>query len=302
MANKAYKFRLYPTKEQEQLLIKTFGCVRFVYNKMLAERKDMYERLKHDKEGWKQPKFPTPAKYKEEFPWLKEVDSLALANAQLHLQQAFQNFFDGRANFPKFKKPQRQTVVYHQCRQRKYQAPRWLYPAAELKWVKMKQHRNIPSHHRIKSCTISRTKTGKYFVSILTEYEHQPVQKEVQAVVGLDFSMNGLFVDSEGKKANYPRFYHQALERLAKAQRILSRRQKGSKRWHKQRLKVAKLHEKIANQRKDFLHKASRQLANEFDCVFIEDLNMKGMSQALRFGKSVTDHAWGCSRLFFATS
>jgi transposase len=143
MANKAYKFRLYPTKEQEQLLIKTFGCVRFVYNKMLAERKDMYERLKHDKEGWKQPKFPTPAKYKEEFPWLKEVDSLALANAQLHLQQAFQNFFDGRANFPKFKKPQSQTVVYHQCRQRKYQTPRWLYPAAE---IKMGENETTPKH------------------------------------------------------------------------------------------------------------------------------------------------------------
>jgi putative transposase len=106
--------------------------------------------------------------------------------------------------------------------------------------------------------------------------------------------MNGLFVDSEeGKKANYPRFYHQALEKLAKEQRILSRRKKGSGRWHKQRLKVAKLHEKTANQRKDFLHKVSHKLANQYDCVVIEDLNMKGMSQALHFGKSVADNAWG---------
>jgi putative transposase len=223
--------------------------------------------LKHDKEGWKQSKFPTPAKCKEEFPWLKEVDSFALANAQLHLQQAFQNFFDGRANFPKFKSRKAKQSYTTNTVNENIKLKDGCIRLPKLKWVKMKQHRNIPSHHRIKSCSISRTKTGKYIVSILTEYEHQPVQKEVQAVVGLDFSMNGLFVDSEGKKANYPRFYHQALERLAKAQRILSRRQKGSKRWHKQRLKVAKLHEKIANQRKDFLHKASRQLADEFDCV-----------------------------------
>ncbi|PCK70732.1 hypothetical protein PL1_2709 [Paenibacillus larvae subsp. larvae B-3650] len=129
----------------------------------------------------------------------------------------------------------------------------------KLKLVKMKQHREIPSHHIIKSCTVSRTKTGKYYVSILTENEHQPIQKQIQAVVGLDFSMNGLFVDSEeGKTANYPRFYQQALEKLAKKQRILSRRKKGSNRWHKQGLEVAKLHERIANQRKDFLHKESQ--------------------------------------------
>jgi len=103
MANKAYKFRLYPTQEQEQLLAKTFGCVRFVYNKMLAERKETYEQFKGDKEALKKQKLPTPAKYKSEYPWLKEVDSLALANAQLNLQSAYQNFFSGRAEFPKFK-------------------------------------------------------------------------------------------------------------------------------------------------------------------------------------------------------
>ncbi|TMZ64295.1 transposase, partial [Klebsiella pneumoniae] len=103
MANKAYKFRLYPTKEQEQLLAKTFGCVRFVYNQMLAERIEIHEKFKDNKEALKKQKFPTPAKYKQEYPWLKEVDSLALANAQLNLQKAYQNFFSGRAEFPKFK-------------------------------------------------------------------------------------------------------------------------------------------------------------------------------------------------------
>ena len=122
--------------------------------------------------------------------------------------------------------------------------------------------------------------------------------KEIENVVGLDFAMHTLYVDSEGKRANYPRFYRQALEKLAQAQRVLSRRKKGSNRWHKQRLKVAKLHEKIANQRQDFLHQTSRQLANRYDAVVIEDLNMKGMSQALHFGKSVADNAWGMFTTF----
>ncbi|GGK29541.1 hypothetical protein GCM10010965_23000 [Caldalkalibacillus thermarum] len=124
-------------------------------------------------------------------------------------------------------------------------------------------------------------------------YEHQPVPKEIENVVGLDFSMNTLYVDSEGKSANYPQYYRQALEKLARAQRVLSRRRKGSNRWHKQRLTVAKLHEKIANQRQDFLHQAARQLANRYDAVVIEDLNMKGMAQALHFGQSVHDNGWG---------
>ncbi|MED0756862.1 RNA-guided endonuclease TnpB family protein [Aneurinibacillus thermoaerophilus] len=299
MANKAYKFRLYPTQEQEQLLAKTFGCVRFVYNKMLAERKETYEKFKDDKEALKKQKYPTPAKYKKEFAWLKEVDSLALANAQLNLQKAYQNFFSGHAEFPKFKsRKARQSYTTNVVNGNIMLLDGYI-KLPKLKLVKMKQHREIPSHHIIKSCTVSRTKTGKYYVSILTEYEHQPVQKEVQAVVGLDFSMNGLFVDSEeGKTANYPCFYRQALEKLAKEQRILSRRKKGSNRWHKQRLKVAKLHEKIANQRKDFLHKESHKLAKRYDCVVIEDLNMKGMSQALNFGKSVADNAWGMFTTF----
>ncbi|KIV58968.1 RNA-guided endonuclease TnpB family protein, partial [Aneurinibacillus migulanus] len=225
MANKAYKFRLYPTGEQEQLLAKTFGCVRFVYNKMLAERKETYEQFKGDKEALKKQKFPTPAKYKEEFAWLKEVDSLALANAQLNLQKAYKNFFSGRAEFPKFKnRKARQSYTTNVVNGNIMLLDGYI-KLPKLKFVKMKQHREIPSLHIIKSCTVSRTKTGKYYVSILTEYEQQPVQKEVQAVVGLDFSMNGLFVDSEeGETANYPRFYRQALEKLAKEQRILSRR------------------------------------------------------------------------------
>ena len=294
MAHKAYKFRIYPTEEQKNLLAKTFGCVRFIYNQMLAEQKETYERFKDNKALLKKQKFPTPAKYKGEFEWLKEVDSLALANAQLNLQEAYRNFFAKRAKYPRFKtRKSRQSYTTNQVNGNiKLLDDHLKLP--KLKPMKMKQHREIPSHHTIKSCTLSKTTTGKYYVSILTEYELQVKPKELKSIVGLDFSMSGLFVESEqGKIANYPRYYRQALDQLAKAQRILSRRQKGSNRWEQQRLKVARLHEKVANQRKDFLHKQSYALTQRYDGIVIEDLDMKGMSKSLHFGKSIMDTAWG---------
>ena len=294
MAHKAYKFRIYPSEEQETLLAKTFGCVRFVYNKMLAEQKETYERFKDNKALLKLQKFPTPAKYKGEFEWLKEVDSLALANAQLNLQEAYRNFFAGRAKYPRFKtRKSRQSYTTNMVNGNIKLMDSYL-KLPKLKPLKMKQHREIPSHHLVKSCTLFKTATGKYYVSILTVYEPKAKPKEIKRVVGLDFSMSGLFVESEkGEIANYPRFYRQALEKLVKAQRILSRRQKGSNRWEKQRLKVAKWHEKVANQRNDFLHKHSYALSQQYDGIVIEDLDMKGMSQTLKLGKSVMDIAWG---------
>ncbi|MBD7985500.1 transposase [Sporosarcina sp. Sa2YVA2] len=292
--NKAYRFRIYPTKDQEEFLIKTFGCVRFVYNKMLAERNDAYEQFKDNKALLRKQKFPTPAKYKAAFEFLTEVDSLALANAQMNLQTAFSNFFSGKTKYPKFKTRRSRQSYTTNLLNGNIKLLDGSIKLPKMKPLRMKQHREIPSHHVIKSCTISRSATGKYHISILTEYEHTPMKKEIKQVVGLDFTMNGLFVESEkGKKANYPRFYRRAEEKLAKEQRILSKKAKGSSRWEKQRIKVARLHEKVANQRKDFLHKQSWRLANRYDCVVIEDLNMKGMSQALRFGKSVADNGWG---------
>ncbi|AJH77242.1 transposase [Heyndrickxia coagulans] len=300
--NKAFKFRLLPNKEQSALLAKTFGCVRFVYNKMLAERKETYEKFKDDKELLKKQKFPTPAKYKSEFPFLKEVDALALANAQMNLQTAYKNFFEGNADFPKFKnRKAKQSYTTNMVNGNiKLENGHIKLPKIK-KPIKMKQHREIPADYKIKSCTISKTKTGKYYISILTEYEKDIRPVKIQKVVGLDFAMDGLYVESEqGKKANYPRYYRQALDKLAKAQRILSRRKKGSARWNKQRLVVAKLHEKVANQRMNFLHHKSKEFASNFDAVVIEDLNMKGMSQALHFGKSVHDNGWGMFTTFLA--
>lgn len=291
--NKAYKFRLYPTDEQALIIRKTFGCVRFVYNKMLAERIETYESLKNDIEALKKVKHPTPAKYKKEFEWLKEVDSLALANAQLNLDKSYKSFFKGNTKFPKFKSKRHKQSYTTNVVNGNIQLLDGCIKLPKLKMVKVKQHREIPSEYKIKSCTLSMTASGKYYISILTEYEKEIESKEVVKVVGLDFAMDGLFVASEGEKANYPKFYRQMLEKLAKEQRKLSRKKKGSSNWNKQRIRVAKIQEKVANQRKNFLHHKSKELVAIYDAVVIEDLDMKGMSQALKFGKSVADNGWG---------
>jgi putative transposase len=159
--------------------------------------------------------------------------------------------------------------------------------------VKLKQHRNIPSNYTLRSVTVSQTPSGKYYTSILFEYENQVQKQEMYDFLGLDFSMHELYKDSNGNEPAYPRYYRQAEKRLKREQRKLSKMQKGSKNRDKQRIKVAKLHEKVANQRKDFLHKQSRQITNAYDCVCVEDLDMKAMSQSLNFGKSVSDNGWG---------
>lgn len=171
----------------------------------------------------------------------------------------------------------------------------------KLNFVRVKAHRQIKESELIKSCTISKTPSGKYFVSILVEYEKEIVCQEIKnesQVLGLDFSMKDLYYSSEDKIANYPRYYRNSLDKLAKEQRKLSRKKKGLSNRNKQRIKVAKLHEHIANQRKDFLHKESRKLVDNFDAIIIEDLNMRAMSQCLNFGKSVSDNGWGMFTTF----
>ena len=287
-SNKSFKFRIYPNASQEALIAKTFGCVRFVYNKMLSDRNEYYEETGKSLNN-------TPAKYKIEYEWLKEVDSLALANAQLNLNKAYNNYFrDKSIGFPKFKskKSNHQSYTTNYVNGNIKIMDRYII-LPKLKEVKIKQHREIPDEYKLKSVTISRTPTKKYYASILYEYENQTQIVEPKTFLGLDYSMTELIVDSNGKSAQYPRYYRQALNKLKREQKKLSGCKKGSKNRNKQRIKVAKLHEKVANQRKDFLHKISRQIINAVDVVCIEDLNMKGMSKALKFGKSVSDNGFG---------
>ncbi|WP_226037693.1 RNA-guided endonuclease InsQ/TnpB family protein [Aquibacillus saliphilus] len=296
--NKAFKFRLYPSFEQLILLKKTFGCVRFAYNKMLNDRIDTYEKFKENKDELLKQKHPTPAKYKKDYPFLKEVDSLSLANAQMNLDKAYKAFFKKNAKFPNFKSKKHKQSYTTNVVNGNIELLNGHIKLPKLKWVKLKQHREILETHRLKSVTISMTGSGKIYASILTEFEEIIKPVEPKNVVGLDFSMSDLYVTSDGERANYPRFYRQSLEKLAKEQRILSRRKKGSNRWYKQKRKVAKLQEKTANQRRDFLHKKSYILANKYDAIAIEDLDMKGMTRALSFGKSVSDNGWGMFTTF----
>lgn len=291
--NKAFKFRIYPNTEQQVLLAKTFGCVRFIYNKMLGDKIKYYEETKQKLKN-------TPAQYKSEFEWLKEVDSLALANIQMNLQTAYNNFFRSpKIGFPKFKSKHKNHDSYTTNFVNgniKLQDGSIVLP--KFKAVKIIQHRQIPQNYKLKGVTVSKTPTSKYFVSILFEYTQEIPPIEPQKFVGLDFSMKELYVASDGSSACYPQYYRLGLDKLAKEQRKLSKCQKGSKNRNKQRVKVAKYHEKVANQRKDFMHKRSRQITNVFDAVCIEDLDMQGMSQALNFGKSISDNGWGMFKTF----
>ncbi len=291
--NKAYKFRIYPTAEQCVMFAKTFGCVRFLYNQMLSDKIKYYKETKQKLNN-------TPAQYKKEYEWLKEVDSLALANAQMNLQRAYQNFFrNPKAGFPKFKSKKSSRRSYTtNCVNGNISIENGCVKLPKIGLVKMKQHRQIPSGYILKSVTVSQSASGKYYVSVLFEYENQVQERIPQTFLGLDFSMRELYRDSNGSEPQYLGYYRQAEKKLKREQRRLSKMQKGSKSRNKQRIKVAKLHEKVSNQRKDFLHKQLRQIANSYDCVCIEDLDMKGMAQSLHFGKSISDNGWGMFTLF----
>lgn len=302
--NKAYRFRINPTTGQEALIRKTFGCVRFIYNQMLAERKSKYALYKDDNELLKQQRYRTPAGFKKEFEWLREVDSLALCNAELNLKAAFRNFYrDKRIGYPRFKSRKNPVQSYTTNNQNgtiRIEADGKHVRVPKLGEIRIKLHRQIPSGYRIQSATISCNATGTYTISILTEYTEdvEPVIVRPEQVLGLDYSSTTLYVDHTGKDASYPRYVRQMEERLKREQRILSRRKRGGSNWRKQKQRVARLHEKVSNQRKDFLHKESKKLAEAWDAIAIEDLNMKAMSQTLSLGKSTMDNGNGLFRTF----
>jgi putative transposase len=275
------------------MFAKTFGSARFIYNKMLGDRLDHYketgERLNN-----------TPAQYKKEFPWLKEVDSLALANAQINLNKAYNNFWSNRKHFckPRFKSKKAGHASYSTNNQHgsvRIEGNKVKLP--KIGWVKLCLHRPLMENSTIKTVTISKTPSGKYYISILVEYENQILPIIPKNFLGLDFAMHGMYVASDEDNADYPNFLREAEKRLIKAQRKLSKRQKGSRNRNKQRLRLAVLHEKIANQRRDFLHKKARYLADRYDVIGIEDISVKDMAKRKKggkfnFGKSISDNGW----------
>jgi putative transposase len=287
---KAYKYRIYPNKEQRIYFAKTFGCVRFVYNQMLADRIKSYEENK-DLEV-KTMKYPTPAQYKKEYEWLKEVDSLALANAQMNLDKAYKNFFrDKSVGFPKFKSKKNNYKSYTTNNLKgTIHIENSHIKLPKLKsMVKIKQHREFDG--LIKSCTISQVPSGKYFVSILVDTEINQLPK-VDKKVGVDVGLKEFAITSDGEFFHNPKWLRKSEKRLAKLQKDLSRKQKCSKNRNKARLKVAKLHEKISNQRKDFLHKVSTQLLRENQTIVIEDLKISNMQQNHKLAKAISEVSW----------
>ena len=287
---KAYKYRIYPNEEQINYLQKTFGCTRFIYNQMLADRIKSYEENKDL--DIKIIKYPTPAQYKKEYEWLKEVDSLALANAQMNLDKAYKNFFrDKSVGFPKFKSKKYNHKSYTTNNQNGtiyIENNRIKIPKLKS-MIKIKQHREFVG--LIKSCTISQKPSGKYYIAMLVDTENIQLPK-LDTKVGIDLGIKEFAITSDGEMFSNPKWLKKSEKRLRKLQKDLSRKQKGSNNRRKDRLKVAKLHEKISNQKKDYLHKISHYIISENQVIVIEDLKVSNMIKNHKLAKSIADVSW----------
>lgn len=288
---KGYKYRIYPNKNQEEQIQKTFGCCRFVYNQTLAYRKDKYDKEKQslsriDCNNWKN-RF-----LKQENQWLKEVDKFALDNAIINMDSAYQKFFKEHTGYPKFKSKHNNYKSYKtnftnnnievSFKNNKIKLPK-------LKWVKAKVHREFVG--KIKSATISQVPSGKYFVSVLVETEHISMES-TGCMVGIDLGIKDLLITSDGEKKENPKYFKKYEDKLAKEQRKLSHKKKGSKNWDKQRIKVARIHEKIHNTRIDNLHKISHELVSENQVIVSEDLAVSNMVKNHNLAKSIQDCGW----------
>ena len=298
--NKAIKYRLYPSAEQSVMFAKTFGCCRKIWNFMLADKIACYEETKS---FGKQ----TPAMYKKDYPFLKEVDSLALANVQLNLQSAIKNCFDRsrkkQNGFPKFKSAKHSRKSYTTNNQKGTVA------IIDDKYIKLPKigkvkaviHRQPEADWTVKSVTVSQESDGKYYASILFTFDRIINNVAISDnVLGLDYASDGLYTDSNGKKGTSHKYYIESHKKLAKEQRRLSRKvgskknQTKSNNYIKQLHKVNKIHRHITNQRIDNLHKLSTEIANQYDVVCVESLDMKAMSnKGFGNGKATLDNGYG---------
>ena len=294
---KGFKYRIYPTKEQEIQLAKTFGCCRFVYNQLLAKKIDLYKNEQKSMSKTDCNNYCNRI-LKKEYIWLKEVDKFALTNSIYNLDEAYKNFFrrvkqgNEKVGFPKFKSKKNHYYSYKtnftnnnikvDFDNNKVQLPK-------LKWVKCKLHRRFIG--KILFVTISKTPSNKYFVSFNVECENEILPKNNNAV-GIDLGIKDLLITSDGEVINNEKLTYKYEKKLAKLQRQFAKKKKGSNNWNKQRIKIARLHEKITNIRKDNLHKISYTLVKENQFIFSEDLNIKGMVKNHNLAKSIHDCSW----------
>lgn len=293
--NKAFKYRIYPNIKQCELFAKTFGCVRFIYNRMLEDKIAFYKKTG-------KLLMTTPASYKTEFPWLSEVDSMALCNAQMQLQSAYGKFFwEKETGHPKFRSKKYYKNSYTtNCIKNNIALIGNKLKLPKLGMVHIKLHRQIPQNYKIKSVTISMESDGKYYASILTECKDTPacVSVDPGKALGLDYSSPFFYADSEGCIAGMPHFYRKVELELAKQQRKLSRMRRGGSNYKKQMLTIAKIYTKIRNQRRDWQHKESRKIADQWDIVCVEDIDMKKLAQELHLAKATGENSFGQFRSF----
>lgn len=296
--NKAYKFRIYPNESQKELLAKTFGCSRLVFNYYLDKKQKLYEESKRTMSLTDCIKDLVNLKKEKEF--LYEVDSISLQQSIRHLDTAFSNFFKNKeVGYPKFKSKKDHNYSYSTVNvnnnikiidNRHITLPK-------IGIIYSKIHRDIPSSYILKSSTISKSSSGKYYISILFEYEEYVKEKEINKIVSLDYSQSNLYISSDKyleTKQDYLRYYEKNINRIKYLSRRLSNCKVGSNRYNKMRIKINKLYEHISNKRKDFLNKESSLIAKKYDLVIIEDLNMLEMSQNKEYelSKRISDNSW----------
>lgn len=288
---KAYKFRLYPNKTQIEQIQKTFGCCRFVYNQCLDRKITVYEDTKESMSKFDCNTYINK-NLKKEYEWLREVDKFALTNSIYDMDNAYQKFFKEHSGFPKFKSKRDNHKSYTtnmtngnievSFENNKIKLPK-------LKWIKAKAHRCF--YGKIKSATVSQNPSGKYFVSILVDVEHK-VLDSTGSAIGLDLGIKDLLITSDGYKFDNQKPTYKYEKKLTRLQRQLSRKQKGSNNRNKTRIKVARLHEKISNIRKDNLHKISHKLISENKVIVSESLKIKNMVQNHNLAKAISDCGW----------
>lgn len=294
---KAFKYEINPTMEQKTLLNKTFGCVRFAYNLGLNEKTKAYQTDKSKVSCFELINKITLLKKQEEFAWLNEIHSQPLQMAMRNLDNAFTNFFNKRGAFPSFKKKSNnQSFQYPQGV--KLKDNQVFLP--KIGWTHFYKSREC--FGAIKTVTVSKTPTNKYFVSILCETTiEKPIKKTIddKTSLGIDVGIKTFAVCSDGQVFENQKYLSKSLKNLKKEQRTLARRYKKgvkiveqSKGYHNQRIVVAKLHEKVSNQRNDFLHKVSTKLVTQYDSIIVEDLNVKGMMQNDNLSKAISDVSW----------
>jgi len=286
---KAYKYRIYPNKKQKEILAKTFGCCRFVYNYYLAKRIETYEE---NKETFTYVQCANDMKnLKAELEWLKDADSTALQSSLKDLDSAYQKFFKEHTGYPKFKSKKTHRFSYKsKCVNGNIQYCDKHIKLPKLGMVKTK-NKLIPQG-KILNATVSQESSGKYYVSLCcTDVDIIPLEK-TDGNMGLDLGIKEFCIDSNGDKIENPKYLKKSLDKLAKLQKKLSRKTKGSSNRNKARIKVARLQEYIANQRKDFLQKLSTDIIRKNDIICLEDLQIKNMVKNHKLAQSITDASW----------